>query len=159
MKSLTTTIAAILLVSVSASAQSKSYLTLKEKFEDSKIISLRTSGFLARTVLRLAGEHEFTDAIKDINSIRVTVIPKAAFKARHLTVKGFCKFAKEDSFDELVSVRDSGDDVTILMQPSRKKKDNTYLVLVDNDDEVVAVEVEGYIDPAPLYRKEMAYQY
>lgn len=147
------------LISFSVSAQSKSYQVLKDKFAGSKIVSLHTSGFLARAVLRMAGEHEFNQAFRDISSIRVIVIPKAAFKARNLSLKGFCKFAKEDSFEELAYIRDNGDDVTVLMQPGVKKEDNTYLVLVDNDDEVVAVEAEGYIDPALLRDRKIAYQY
>jgi hypothetical protein len=159
MKSLTASIVIMLLVSFSVSAQSKSYQTLKEKFSDSKIVSVHTSGFLARTILRMAGEHEFNYALWDVSSIRVIVIPKHAFKAHQVTLKGFCKFAREDSFEELAFIRDGGEDVTVLMQQGKKKDDNTYLVLVDSDDEVVAVEVEGYIDPALLYDKKMAYQY
>jgi hypothetical protein len=158
MKSLTASIIAMLLASLSVSAQSKSYQTLKEKFADSRIVSVHTSGFLARAVLRMAGEHEFNHAFRDISSVRVMVIPKAAFKARHLTLKGFCKFAKEDSFEELAYIRDGGDNVTVLLRPGSRDEDNTYLVLVDNKDEVVAVEAEGFIDLALLRDKKIAYQ-
>ena len=143
-----TTLLLILLLSTIGFSQSKSFITLKEKFSGrSQVVSLHTSGFLARAVLKMAGEHEFVHAIKDIKHIRLMVIPKEAFKDRGVTLNGFKKFAKKDSFQEVAHVRDHGDDVTLLMQSSYKSNDNRYLLLVDDDNEVVAIEVKGYIDP------------
>jgi hypothetical protein len=135
-------------------AQSKSYRLLKEKFSGSEnVYSLRTSGFLARTILRMTGEHEYNDAIRNVRSIRLIVIPKDAFRKQDVTLQGFRKVAKEDGFEELAHVRDHGDDVSILIQtPAQKNLDNRYLLLIEEKDEVVVIEVRGYIDPDLIFK-------
>jgi hypothetical protein len=148
MKSIATSCIVLLVVTSPVFAQSESYRMLKDRFSGRHdVFSFRTSGFFARSILRIAGEHEFTRAISDVRNIRLTVIPKKAFRQEGVTVNGFIKVAKSDSFEELVHVRDHGDDVTVLLQGSGKGIDNRYLLLVDNDDEVVAIEIRGYIDP------------
>lgn len=137
----------ILAIGSASYGQSKSYLTLKEKFLGHKnVFSLKTSGFLTRTVLLISGDHEFNKAIRDVKKIRLTVIPKAAFRAEKVTLDGFIKIAKKDSFEELAQVRDHGDEVTLLQQSAKKTKHNRYLLLVESSDEVIAMEITGYID-------------
>lgn len=159
MKTLTT-FASILLFSVACLAQSKSFVSLKEKFSgDKDVYSLQASGFLARVILRMAGEHEFYDAVKDVRNVRLIVIPQDAFRRKSVTLSGFKKFTKKDSFQELAHVRDHGDRVTLLMQSSVSKRDNRYLVLIDNNNEVIAIEVKGYIDPTLMLKekRDLAY--
>jgi len=150
-----------LAIASSVYAQSKSYNILREKFRGHESIGISTSGFLARTILRMAGEHEYYDAIKKIRNIRLMVISKGAFRAQNVSLKGFLKVAKADNFEELVHVRDSGDDVTLLLQTGKKNDDYRYLLLVDGDDEVVAMEIRGYIDYELLLKdkEKIAYQY
>jgi hypothetical protein len=153
MKKFTVAIA-ITLLSSAVFAQSKSYSLLKEKFSGHEnVVSFRTSGFLTRSVLLFAGEPEYNRAIKQVRKIRITVIPKAAFKAEKVTVKGFIKIAKKDSFEELFSAYDHGDEVTLLVQSEKDHPDNRYLLLVDGNDEVVALEITGYIDHKLLLKK------
>jgi hypothetical protein len=163
MKSITTTLALCLIVTGTAFSQSKSFITLKEKFSGvGDSFSFSTSGFFARTILRLAGEHEYTKAIRDVKTIRLIVIPEAAFKAQDVTLQGFInKVAKKDSYEELARVHDNGDDVTLMIQSPKKNKDNRYLLLVDSDDEIVAIEVRGYLDPEYLLNnnKKLAYSH
>ena len=146
----------LVLVAVVASAQSKSFITLKEKFAGEKeVFAFRFSGGFARLALRIAGEHDFYDAIRDVRNVRFIVIPKNAFYEKRLSLNGFRKFAKEDGFEEVASIRDHGDNVDILVQPG-KKDNNRYLVLIDDGGEVVAVEMNGYINPEEI-RREIAY--
>jgi hypothetical protein len=151
----------ILAIASSVYAQSKSYNILREKFRGHESIAISTSGFLARTILRMAGEHEYTDAVKEIRNIRLMVISKGAFRAQNVSLKGFLKVAKADNFEELVHVRDSGDEVTLLLQSGKKNDDYRYLLLVDGGDEVVAMEIRGYIDYELLLKdkEKIAYQY
>jgi hypothetical protein len=158
------TIATLVLLTAFAScalAQSKSYRLLREKFSGSQnVYSIRTSGFMARTVLWMAGEREYNEAIRDVHSVRLIVIPKDAFRKQNVTLAGFKEVTKKDGFEELTHVRDHGDDVTILLQtPSRKNPDNRYLLLVEENDQVVAIEIRGYIDPDRLlkYKDTIAY--
>jgi hypothetical protein len=115
---------------------------------------------MARTVLWMAGEREYNEAIRDVHSVRLIVIPKDAFRKQNVTLAGFKEVTKKDGFEELTHVRDHGDDVTILLQtPSRKNPDNRYLLLVEENDQVVAIEIRGYIDPDRLlkYKDTIAY--
>jgi Domain of unknown function (DUF4252) len=126
--------------------QSNSYQTMKDTFKDGDDVhAFSVSGFLARTVLRMADEHEFSDAITEVKSIKFIIVPKGEFSAKRLSLNGFKKVLKEDSFQELANVRDSGDDVTFFVQENGKKSDR-YFILVDGRDEVVAVEMTGDID-------------
>jgi Domain of unknown function (DUF4252) len=138
----------------SAFAQSDSFSLLKEKFKrQDDVVSFSTSGFFARTILWMAGEHEFTDAVKDIKNIHLITIPKAAFTEAGVSVNGFKKILVKDSFEELANIKEDGDDVTFFLQ-STKSKDNRYVILVEEKDEVVAIEIRGYIDVEKLMKCE-----
>ena len=142
-------------VAATASAQSKSFITLREKFAGEKdVFAFRFSGGFARLALRIAGEHDFYDAIRDVKNIRFIVIPKRAFHKKRVSLSGFKKIAKEDGFEELAHIRDRGDDVEILLQPG-KHDNHRYLILIDDGGEVVAIEVRGYINPEEI-RREIA---
>jgi len=150
-----TTLALVLSFVLSpAFAQSDSFSLLKEKFKRQEdVVSFSTSGFFARTILLMAGEHEFTDAIKDVKKIHLITIPKAAFTEVGVSVKGFKNVLVKDSFDQLANIKDDGDDVTIYLQ-STKSKDNRYVILIEEGTEVVAIEIRGYIDIAKLMENE-----
>jgi hypothetical protein len=148
-------IASLLLIAIVAGAhgQSKSYRILREKFQGNpNVFSFSTSGFLARTALWMAGEHDYTEAVKDVQKVRLTVVPESAFKANRVTLGGFKKIAKKDGFEELARVKDHGDDVTLLLQSPSGKKANRYLLLVDSNSEIVIIEITGYVDPSILLK-------
>ncbi len=136
----------LLIASTSTFAQSESFNTLKDKFRgENEVHHFAVSGFFARSILWMADEHEFYSAIKDVKTIRLIVIPRDAFKAQAVTLNGFKKVLRGDGFEELARVKDHGDDVTMYLQSSGKKKDR-YMILVEEDDEIVAIEIKGYID-------------
>jgi len=154
MKTIATCIILSLVITTSALTQSKSFLTLKEKFSNGKdVYSFSTSGLFARTILWMAGEHEFNDAIKSIKNISLITVPKSAFKSEGVTVSGFKKVLREDSFEELVRVKDHGDDVTMYIKPTQNRN-NRYIILVEEYDEVVVIELKGYVDPDFLLKNE-----
>jgi len=87
MKTIATCIILSFVITTSVSAQSRSFETFKEKFSDSEdAYSFSTNGFFARTVLWLAGEHEFNKAIESIKSISLVTVPKDAFRSERVTV-------------------------------------------------------------------------
>jgi hypothetical protein len=132
-------------------AQSDTFQTLRNKFGGREnVYSFAASGFLARTVLWVAGEHDYRDAIKSIKTFRFITIPKSAFAEQKVSIKGLKKLILKDSFDELVSVKDHGDNVTVYIQEDPKQKNNLYFLLVDDGNEVIAIEIRGYIDPSVL---------
>ncbi|MBT1703200.1 DUF4252 domain-containing protein [Chryseosolibacter indicus] len=148
MKSVLTTLTVIFLVTSGVFAQSESFHLLENKFKGSENVhALSLSGFLSRIVLRCAGEHDFRKAVKQVKHIRIINIPKSAFEAEQVTVHGFKKVLKKDSFEEVLSVRDHGDDVTLYMKSESNRKNSSYFLLVEEESEVVAIELHGYIDP------------
>ena len=149
MKKLNILIVLVLLTS-GAFAQSKSYNTLKEKFIDSPDVhSFSISGWVGRLVLRMTDEHEFKNAIKELDHVRILIIPRAEFAAQNLSIKGFKNLLIQDSFEELAFIRENDEDVTVYLREGKNKK-NHYFVLVEEAQEVVAIELKGYLDPELL---------
>lgn len=159
MKSLSTSVLLLFLLTSGVFAQSRSYMALKNKFRGNKeVVSIHASGGFARTILWLAGEDEFKEAIQDVKDVRFIAIPKKAFRENSVSLEGFKKVAKRESFEELASVKSHRDHVTLMIQTSYKQKHNRYLLLVDSGDEVVVMELKGYIDPSlSAYKEKIAY--
>jgi hypothetical protein len=145
--------ATLLISSSFVYCQSNSYQTLKENFIDRPDVhSFGVSGFFCRMVLGVAGEWEFKEAIKDVQHLRIITMPTQEFVAQGLSVNGYKKLLRKDSFEELASVRDKGDDVTFYLQSTGKK--NRYMVVIQEPDEVVVIEMKGYVDINLLLEKE-----
>jgi len=145
MKSLLFFFASVLL-SIGSFAQSSSFQTLKDKFKGQPDVhSFSISGWLGRTILMFANEEEFSPAIKDLKSVRLITIPKSEFASQRVTVNGFKIILKQDYFQELAYVRNNGDKVSIYLREGNNHK-NHYFVLAEESDEVVAMELTGYID-------------
>ena len=136
----------LLALAVHAKSQSNSYLTMKETFKGGRDVHhISVSGFLCRTVLAMADEHEYQTAFTDVKNIKIITVPKSEFERRKLTLNGFKKVLREDSFQELAHFRDHGDLVSIYLQEN-KKNQNRYFILVDEENNIVALEIKGYVD-------------
>jgi DNA-binding transcriptional regulator of glucitol operon len=144
----------LLLVSTLGWSQSKSYQTLQHHFDNRPDVqAFSLGGWLCRAALSLAMDDDDRElnllkkAMADINHVRFIVIPKHEFRQQGLSVNGFRSYLKKDSFELLADVRDQGEQVTFYHRSDGTRKDR-YFVLVDDQDEVVAIEMKGYIDPA-----------
>ena len=147
MKSIVTLIFVFLMAATSVVAQSNSYQQLKNKFKDQPdVYSFSFSGWMGRIVLNLAGEYEFKNAIKDIKYMRLITIPQSEFSVQNVSVNGFKKLLKQDSFEELAFIHDQGEEVSIYLREGNNHK-NHYFVLIEEEREVVAIELKGYLDP------------
>ena len=134
-----------LLISASSFSQSNSYQILKDNFTGRPDVhSFSVNGFFCRMILGMTDEWEFKEAIKDVQHVRIMTIPTEQFEARGLSVNGYKKLLKKDSFEELASVRDHGDHITFYLQSTGNK--NRYMIVVQEPDEVVVIEMKGYID-------------
>ncbi len=150
MKSIVTLIFVFLMAATSVVAQSNSYQLLKNKFKDHPdVYSFSFSGWMGRIVLNLAGEYEFKNAIRDIKYMRLITIPQSEFSAQNVSVNGFKKLLKQDSFEELAFIHDQGEEVSIYLREGNNHK-NQYFVLIEEEREVVAIELKGYLDPKSL---------
>jgi hypothetical protein len=153
MKKIATLFIPFLLLTTIGFTQSRSYITLKERFRGyENVVSLSASGFLTRTMLTFAGEHQINRSIKDVRKVRMTVVPRSAFRSEKVTIDGFIKFAQKDGFEQLFQAREYGDEVTLLRQAKGKKNPERYLLLIDGHSELVAFEMTGYIDHELMLR-------
>lgn len=142
------------MAATSVVAQSNSYQLLKNKFKDQPdVYSFSFNGWMSRIVLNLAGDYEFRNAIKDIKYMRLITIPQSEFSAQNVTVNGFKKLLKQDSFEELAFIHDQGEGVSIYLREGNNHK-NHYFVLIEKEREVVAIELKGYLDPKSLNPQE-----
>lgn len=156
MKRIIVTSLLITFMALQAFAQSNSYRTLKNKFEDSPDVhSFSVGGWACRLIFSIAGEYEFKKAVEDVQHIRLITIPKREFEAKEVSINGFKKLLLQDSYQQLANIRDNGEDVTIYLRESGNKK-NYYFVLVEEEKEVVAIELKGYINPDALKDKNLA---
>lgn len=136
-----------------AYAQSDSYITLKDTFKGGRDVHhFSVSGGLCRLILAMADEHEYRDAIMDVSSVKFIVIPKAEFYSRKVSVQGFKQILSQDNFHQLANFRDHGDDVTFFIQENNRKNKNHYFILVEENNEIVGIEIKGYVDPDKLVR-------
>jgi hypothetical protein len=154
MKKICTGVILSLLLTTIGYSQSDSFIALKEKFAyHQDVYSFSTNAFLGGAILKLAGEHEFYDAVKSIKRISVITIPRDAFRHEDVSVSGFKKIMRRDSFQELARMKDNGDVVTFYMKPT-ESKNNRYMILVEDSGNLVAIELTGYIDPEFLLKCE-----
>lgn len=150
MKKFLVIVVLILSVAAQALAQHKGFQTLKDNFEGrEEVLSFSVNGLFCRMVLGMAGEWEFKQAIEEVKHIRLMVIPHYEFKLQNLTVGGFRNLMKQDGYEELATIRDGNDHISIYLH-NRGNKKNTYFVLVEEPEEIVAIEIKGYINPAVL---------
>ncbi len=147
MKTLKTVIIALAILAAAPSfGQSKSFETLYDYFNGTNDVNcFSVSGFLCRAGLWVAGEHEFKAAIEKVNSLRVISIPTSNFAAQGLSVRGFKKVLSNYDFESLASIREENSRIEVYLQQGSNPK-NCYLVLVEEADQLTAIEMKGYID-------------
>ncbi|MFN7749243.1 MAG: DUF4252 domain-containing protein [Cyclobacteriaceae bacterium] len=136
--------------SVASQAQSDSYQALRNHFfYKPDVHAFSMSGLLCRMAVgfMVPEESVLRQAMRDIKHIRFMVIPKEEFTRQQLSVKGFRQVLQKDGFEMLAHVRDNGDDVSFLLREEGKDKKKRYFVLIEESDEVVAIEMKGFIDP------------
>jgi Domain of unknown function (DUF4252) len=146
---------ALFAISSSVLAQSRSYSALKDNFKGQPDVhSFSVTGWFGRVILNMAGELEVRDAIKELKQVRLITIPKQEFSNLNLTVAGFKSLMKQDGFEDLAQITDRGELVSVFIQEGKSKSHNRYMVLVEEESEIVAIELTGYLDPSKLVPSE-----
>jgi hypothetical protein len=137
-------------------AQSNSFQSLKDNFSDGEnVISMSFGGLVMRTALWIMGDEEDNEWMEDIENVRqlrFINIPKEEFLKKGLKLNSFKKYVMKDGFEQLLTVRDNGEDVQFFMQEGSKNR-NRYLVIAEQEDEVTVFELTGYIDIEKLIAK------
>jgi hypothetical protein len=137
--------------------QSDSYRMLRAQFEDSdEVKSYRLSGFMCKIIVNIIEDDDdnVVEALKQVKKVRVMTIPKSEFELRNVTVKGFKSRLPKDNF-ELMADFDHGDESVAFYHRAEKKNKNRYFVVIDDHNQVIAIEMKGYIDPAVLNDKSI----
>lgn len=130
-------------------AQSRSFQAFKSKFSgEENVHCFNVNGFLVRSVLALAGEDEAKEAIRGIHRVRLAVVPRAAFQEKNVTVAGFRRVLKDDLFEEMMDFREDGDHVTVFSNTPADRDDQCYMMLVEDEHEIVLIEVSGIVNEA-----------
>ena len=144
----------VFLFTTASFSQSDSFIALREKFAYHKdVYTFSSSAFLGGALFWMAGEHEFYDAIKNIKRVGFVIVPREAFRRENVSVAGFKSVIRQDSFYELAHMKEHGDLITFYMK-STESKNNRYMILVEDHENVVAIELTGYIDPEFLLKCE-----
>lgn len=150
------TLALFLFISGTALAQSSGMRTLKDRFKgEEDVHCFKLSGFLARMAFTMADDYEYKEAITSLRSIEFITIPQHAFKSQNVTVNGYKKFLQDNKFEQLIDVKDNGEQVSIYLAPEGKKFDR-YLIVVDGKTEVVVLELKGHIDTSKLNNTKLS---
>jgi hypothetical protein len=130
---------------------------MKSTFDEDKgVVTISASGLVARVVLNLAGEREFRKSIKKVKRIRLISVPKQVLKNHQTSVNNLKDELLQTRYEALTSVKDNGDEVTLYLQTGTKKKNNRYFLLIDNDDELLGIEIKGYIDAGFLIKQNLS---
>jgi hypothetical protein len=131
-------------------AQSDSYKMLRSHFADQpEVRSFKLSGMMCRIIVNII-EHDderLAAALEDVRHVRLMTIPKKEFDAQGLTVAGFKSKLPRDNYELVGDFRDKDGSVAFFHKTDKKSND-LYFVVVEEDDEVIAIEMKGSIDPA-----------
>lgn len=133
-------------------AQSDSYRMLRSQFDDSPDVrSYRLRGLMIRLVAEIVEDEDerLAASLRDVKRVRLMIIPKEEFAQKGVTVSGFKSRLPKDKFELMGDFRDEGGSVAFYHRAEKRGK-NCYFVIIDQDDEVVAIEMKGYIDPAVM---------
>jgi len=131
-----------------AHAQSKSYQDLRRNFAgEPEVKSFGFGAPVCRLLVNILGreDEEMLEALKGVKHIRFMTIPTEAFADRGLSVRGFQSRLEKDNFELMAAFSDDGSDFTIYHRP--EKNEDRYFLLIEDGDELVAVEMKGHIDP------------
>ncbi|WP_165823987.1 DUF4252 domain-containing protein [Pseudochryseolinea flava] len=139
----------LLTISLSAAAQSDSFITLKNKFQGGdNVVSVKAGSFLVKTVLLLTDDGDWEDDFGKVKSVRLINIPQAEFKRKNVTTKGFKKILAKDKFEELVSTYNEGERLTIFQRDG--KNGDLYFMIIENGHDVTALEIRGELYPEKI---------
>jgi hypothetical protein len=139
----------LVVISQVALAQSRSFDKLREKFaHEEDVHTFKMGGFMLHVVLNLMTKDDASakQLANSVNHIRLMVIPQRAFDHQGLTVSGFRNILRQDDFEQMAEVRKGKETVTVYVRPDNNHL-NRYFVLVSDQDEVVAMEMKGNVDP------------
>jgi Domain of unknown function (DUF4252) len=137
------------LSTASAFAQSRSFQALQAKFQGKKNVhAFSVNGMLCRIILKAttANDEALQELTRNIRHVRIIVIPQDEFVRQQASLSSFKSYMKKDEFEELIMVKKHHDHVSLYRREDDKKNPR-YFLLVEEPDQVVAVEMRGDIDP------------
>jgi Domain of unknown function (DUF4252) len=148
-------IVALMLSAFKVGAQSKSFMTLRGQFKDMEDVhTFNIGGLFARWALSLADDNIHCNAVKHLGTVHLIIIPKEHFVSKGLSMRGYKRFIqKEDYFEELLNANENRERAALFVAPSTKNI-NRYLLLLESEDKVVAIEFTGDLDPTKFLQAD-----
>jgi hypothetical protein len=137
-------------------AQSNSYKMLRSEFsDDPDVKSYHLRGWMIRLVAQIVEDDDarLSASLREVKRVRLITIPKEQFAKEDVTVSGFKSKLPGDHFELMGDFRDGEGSVAFFHRPEKRGK-NCYFVIIDQDDEVIAIEMKGYIDPAIMVDRD-----
>lgn len=132
--------------------QSDSYKMLRHHFADRpEVRSFKLSGLMCRIIVDII-EHDderLAAALQEVRHVRVMTIPRREFEAQGLTVRGFKTRLPKDNFELMADFKSDGSNLAFFHR-EEDNNENRYFVIIEDGDDIVALEMKGYIDPAIL---------
>ncbi len=137
----------VLTAPLSVYAQSDVFQTFRKKFRGEEGAHyLNVSGFVVRTMLAIADEDEARRAMKDISRIHLMVVPREAFSTKRVTVAGFKRVMQDNHFEHVLDAKDGSDKVAIYSYTPSRREDQSHLMVIESDDNVLLIEFSGFVD-------------
>ena len=140
----------------SLNAQSNSYRMIRSQFNDNPDVkSYHLRGWMIRLVAEIVEDEDerLSASLREVKRVRLITIPKEEFAREGVTVSGFKSRLPNDKFELMGDFRDEGGSVAFYHRTEKRGK-NCYFVIIDQDDEVIAIEMKGYIDPAIMIDRD-----
>lgn len=137
----------LLITGAAAFGQSKSFSSLSEAFSNNDNVTSFSLGGLG---LKWSSGEDEDKALSGIRDVRFLHIPRGQFEAGDVKLSSLKRSLSRDNFEVMFNARDGKDNVSVYLQENRGENNNLYFLLVEDDDNITAIEIKGYIDPKTL---------
>lgn len=131
-----------LFMATGAQAQHASKI-LKSYKGEKETMMISIPGFVAKWAANVDGDKEVKQITKKIKKLKVFVSEEATSKTRTNMLNDFNRLFSKYDYKPLVQVKSDGDVVNIQFLPATKNKKGELVLLVNSDEEFVAVVIEG----------------
>lgn len=136
----------VLLSATQAGAQSSAIETLRKKFAgEPEVVNFAVNGFFLKAALWTAGDTRWSEACRHVSRMRVVSVPVRHFEHKDVSISGFKEFVLRSHYNYLVESQTPGQLITIYVRDQDQSKP-VYLILVEEAQELTALEVVGKID-------------
>lgn len=112
--------------------------------QDENVLVMNLPGFVFKLADDKHGEELTKDLMKKIEKVKILVADEANEQLRKALSKDLNQLFQKGNYQQLLKVKSDGDIVDFRFQPSKKKGDGRFILLVNGSDGgLVAVSLKG----------------